>query len=353
MKTLKKIETGIYPTPLHKLDNLSRQINKADIYVKRDDLTGFAFGGNKLRKLDYLVADAKEKGYTTLLTYGGVQTNHGRLTAAVAAKNNMKCVIMCYGQPPEYASGNLILDQILGAEVCFMDPTEVRKLPADQLGKGYIELKERSTKTIIERYESKGDKVYKIPIGGHTIIGAMGYMDAVKEILVQMKDMNLSFDYLISGLGSGGTFAGLWLGAKYYKAPFEIIGISVSHKGEEDIKGLVHFMNVANKELELGLDTIHVEDIKYYNDYVGPGYNIPDEETRSYMTLLAQSEGLFVDPCYTGKSFRGLVDLIEKGIIEKDSQVLYLHTGGTPGIYSKEHLDDMQASYWKEPTVLK
>lgn len=349
----KKVMTGIYPTPLHKLNNLTESIGKAEIFIKRDDMTGFAFGGNKLRKLDYIVADAKDKGCTTLLTYGGVQTNHGRLTAAAASMFNMKSVIMCYGEPPEYASGNLLLDRMLGAEVYFMDTTAVRKLPSDKIYEGYMGLKKRSTDAVIEQYEKNGEKVYIVPIGGHSVVGTIGYIDAVKEMMDQLSSMGEKIDYLVCGLGSGGTFAGLWLGAKYHGADFEVIGATVADKSEKEMHGLVDFMNTCNKELELGLADVKLEDLNYVNDCYGEGYNIPDEQTRKNMYMLAQKEGIMVDPCYTGKTFSALLNLVEKEIIPSTSKVLYLHTGGTPGIYTKEHADAMQEELWNNPTIFR
>lgn len=348
---LPKVKTGIYPTPLHKLENLSKTLGKAKIFIKRDDLTGFAFGGNKLRKLDYIVADAKEKGCNTLLTYGGIQTNHGRLTAAAAAMHGMKSIIMCYGKPPEYASGNLLLDLMLGSEVFFMDTTEVRKLSKENVVDGYINLKKNATDKVINQCKAQGDDVYIVPIGGHSVIGTVGYIEAIKEIMDQLEFQEETIDYVLSGLGSGGTFAGLYLGALYYKAPFKIMATTVSDKSESEMHELVEFMNNCNQELNLGLDEIKLEDLDYFNNYYELGYNVPDENTRENMYLLARQEGIFVDPCYTGKTFSALVDLVDKEIIPKDKSVLYIHTGGTPGIYTKEHVDAMQLELWGNSTV--
>lgn len=345
IKKIKKVNTGFYPTPLEKMNNLTKKIGKANLYIKRDDLTGLGFGGNKSRKLDYIVAEAIEKGYTTLLTYGGPQTNHGRMTAAAASKFGLKSIILCFGQPPEYASGNIILDRILGAEMCFMDTTKVRQLPKDKMEKGYIKLKEDSTKKIIDIYEKKGEKVYIVPIGGHSSIGTLGYINAVKEIMDQLEKANINIDYLVTGYGSTGTFAGLYLGSKYFNAPFKVVGISVSPLQDNSKKNTCDFINKVSKEFEMGIEC-SIEDLWIEGGYTGNGYNIPDEYTRKCMYLLGSTEGIFIDPCYTGKSFRGFIDLVENERFPKGSSALFLHTGGTPGIFTKEHLDEMQNEVW-------
>lgn len=343
---IKKVNTGFLPTPMHEMKNLTTKLNKANLLIKRDDLTGIGFGGNKLRKLDYIVKDALDGGYTTLLTYGGPQTNHGRLTAAAAARFGMKSIIMCYGQAPKNASGNILLDRILGAEICFMDTTEVRKLPKEKMVAGYHKLRDDSTKKIIERYEAQGDKVYIVPIGGHSELGTLGYIEAVKEIMEQLALSNSTADYLVAGLGSGGTFAGLWLGAKYYRAPFQVIGVSVSPLEKNRMAEISQFINQVSETFELGI-SCQEEELWVENDFYGQGYNIPDEKTREYLYLLARTEGIFVDPCYTGKTFRGFVDLVESEKIPADKTAIYLHTGGQPGLYTEEHIEAMQAELWE------
>ena len=229
-----KVKTALLPTPLYKLDNLSAELS-SNVYIKRDDLTGMAFGGNKLRKLDYLVKEAKDAGYTALMTFGGTQTNHGRQTAAVACKYHMKSIIianMNSDAPPETLSGNLLLDEILGCDVIFMDMASINK---NKDGKEPHVIKQETAKLrkavaqkVIELYEAKGEKVYEMPAGGSTTTGVLGYFDCVEEILEQMNAENLQIDYVVCSSGSNATYAGLWLGAKYYHAPFQVIGCTVS-----------------------------------------------------------------------------------------------------------------------------
>ncbi len=345
-----KVLTGHYPTPLDKMVNLSKKINKGELYIKRDDMTGLGFGGNKSRKLDYIVKEAIDHGYTTLLTYGGPQTNHGRMTAAAAAKFGLKSILMCYGNPPKHASGNIILDRMLGTEICFMDTTEVRQVPAEKQFEAYYKLRDDSTDAIIKRYEEQGEKVYVVPIGGHSVIGTIGYIDAVVEIMNQLKDQAVSADYLVTGFGSTGTFAGLWLGAKYYQVPFEVVGISVAPIDAKKIEDTAKFINQVSQELGLGI-TCQSKDLWIEGDYYGEGYNIPDAITRKYMLMLAETEGIFLDPCYTGKSFRGFIDIIEKGKIPSGKTSIYLHTGGTPAIWTEEHLKAMEDELWNKDQI--
>ncbi|MCK5763515.1 MAG: D-cysteine desulfhydrase family protein [Clostridiales bacterium] len=342
---LKSVSTGFLDTPLHLLENLSKNVEKCNIYIKRDDLTGFASGGNKLRKLDYLVGDALDNGCTALLTYGGIQTNHGRLTAAAAARYGLKCGIIMDGPPPEKISGNLVLDKMMGADLFFMDDTDFKN--SANYNEKYSRLKEKTTKEVIDYYEEIGDAVYTIPVGGSSIVGAVGYIDAAKEIGAQLDEMNIDIDYLVTGYGSVGTFAGLYLGSKMINAKYEVIGICVSEKSDDVINDNIKYMNSISEKLELNID-VERKDIWIEKDFVGKGYNIPDKETREYMYKMASEEAIILDPCYTGKVFKGMMELIKSGKIKKGSNVLFMHTGGFPGIYSEEHLKEINKDLWNE-----
>ncbi|MCI8534880.1 MAG: D-cysteine desulfhydrase family protein [Hungatella sp.] len=350
---LKKEHTGIFPTPLHKLENLSKE-TKSNIYIKRDDLSGLGFGGNKLRKLDYLVREAKQQGCTALMTFGGVQTNHGRQTAAVACKYGMKSIIvanMKTAQPPERLSGNLLLDAILDCDVIFMDMASIDShsegKPPHIIKEETAALRKAVAKKVIELYAAKGEKVYEMPAGGSTPLGAMGYFDAVKEILDQLKEMNTNIDYVVCSSGSNGTFAGLWLGAKYYNAPFEVIGSTVSPYSKQNNVKMAELINAASEKFELG---IHAEpqDLKIYGDYWGIGYDKPDDKTFETIYRLARTEGLFVDPTYTGKGFTALLDLVETEKIPAGSNVLFIHTGGLPALFSEHHAEKFTKDLWSE-----
>jgi len=351
MKRLEKVQVSILPTPLHKLENISKDLKDFNVFIKRDDMTGFGIGGNKLRKLDYIVKKAIDDGCNTLLTYGGPQTNHGRLTAAAAAKFGMKSIILCYGKPPKNISGNLLLDRIIGTEVLFMDTEEVRKKaegkPHDEVVELYRNLKMSATRTVVKRYKEQGDKVAIIQIGGHSKEGLMGYFDCVEEIEKQSKEMNVIFDYVVLGNGSGGTLGGLLLGKKYFKSSFEIFASNISPIPEEQITRLLEFCNKTSKEFEIGVE-VSRDDFVYSNDYTGKGYNIPDKETRDVITYVASKEGIFIDPCYTGKSFMGLLGFIKEGRFKKNSNILFIHTGGTPGLWTEEHEAAFNEDLWND-----
>lgn len=347
-----KAAAAILPTPLYKLENLSAQL-KSDVYIKRDDMTGMAFGGNKLRKLDYLVQEAKDAGYTTLLTFGGTQTNHGRQTAAVACKYGMKSVIianMYDDAPPQSLSGNLLLDKILGCDVVFMDMASINRNKENkqphEIKQEIAKLRKAVAKKVIEMYEAKGEKVYEMPAGGSTTTGVLGYFDCVEEILEQMKQKELKIDYVVCSSGSNATYAGLWLGAKYYHAPFKVIGCTVNAYSWQYNVNMANLINATSDRFDLGVHA-EPEDITLLGDYCGTAYDVPDEKTFENIYRLARSEGLFVDPCYTGKGFTGMMDLIETEKIPAGSNVLFIHTGGTPGLYSAQHVEMFNRQLWE------
>lgn len=348
MMKLGKVKTAILPTPLHKLENISKDLKDYNIYIKRDDLTGLGLGGNKLRKLDYLVKKALDEGYTTLLTYGGIQTNHGRLTAAAAAKFGLKSIIMVYGNPPRRISGNLLLDKIIGSEIIYMDTTDIRANMNDKtqevIVKEYQTLKEKCTLSTIKRYELLGEKVFTIPIGGHSKEGLLGYFDCIEEINYQLINQDLSIDYLVVGNGSGGTLGGLLLGSKYYNVPYKIMASNVSEKSEKDMNNLINFCNQTSDYFNMNVE-VSLDDFYYTNKYVGIGYNLPDKHTRETIQYLAQKEGLFIDPCYTGKAFMGLLGMIDEGLFKKGSNILFIHTGGLPGLWTEEHEDGFNEDF--------
>ncbi len=333
VENVKKVKLGHYPTPMEKMDNMTKLLGKGDLYIKRDDTTGPAFGGNKARKLEYLVRDALENGYTALLTVGGTQTNHGRTTVGAAVKYGLKPILVLSGKDTGYLSGNLNLDAMMGADIYFVEnPANTPKVIED----------------VCAKYAEQGDKVYVIPGGGSNPVGAVGYIMSIKEILDQMEKDNIKIDHLICTVGSMGTFGGMILGAKYFNAPFDVIAVPVSPapKGDKE-KQVADFVNKVSAEYEMGI-TITPEDVKiaYGPDdapYSGEAYNKPDPVTREAIITLAKNEGIFLDPTYTGKTFRAFLDLVKEGEIVKEGEnALFLHTGGAMALWTKEHLDDMQ-----------
>lgn len=349
LQDLKSAKVGLVDTPLATLEHLGEHLSKGPIYIKRDDLTGLAFGGNKARKLDYLVQYALDHHYTTLMTFGGVQSNHARMTAAAAAAKGLKSILVLMGPKPQTCSGNLILDRMMDCELVFVDTSAFAgQKDQKEKTKAYLD---RCVKQIVEEKEKAGEKVLNIPIGGQGVIGSAGYIKAVPEIMRQMQEQNISAKYLVCGYGSTGTFAGLVAGALAYKAPFEIIGIPVQPDYHPQAE-CAAFVNQLSEYYDLGFtctpDMIRVEPGLPEDPYYGLGYDIPDEKTQETMRLMASLEGIFVDPCYTGKVLRGMCDLIKRGVIEENAGVIFLHSGGTPAIWSSEHLDFAQTVLWND-----
>ena len=350
IETMKRAQAGYVNTPLEPMNNLYRELN-AKLYIKRDDLTGLALGGNKARKLDYIVQYALDNGYTALMTFGGVQTNHGRLTVAAAIRHGLKPILVLKGAKTEYMSGNVLLDRLMGADIYFVDSTAADALPpAEQAAAKQRHLDDCVAK-IIADYESRGDKVLSIPVGGQTVEGSAGYIQAVPEIMRQMEEQNISAKYLVVGYGSTGTFAGLWAGAKYYNAPFEVIGIPIE-PDYRPVEETVDFINALSEKFEMGFtctaDDLHLEFGPADCPYGGIGYNVPDPVTQDTIALLASREAIFLDPCYTGKVFHGYVDLIQRGVIDGGAGAIFMHTGGAPGLWTQEHLDSMQEKFWSD-----
>lgn len=343
MKKFERVEVGYVNTPLEYLPNITAHFNKAKIYVKRDDMTGLALGGNKTRKLDYIVKYALDNGYTTLLTYGAAQTNHGRLTIAAASKFGLKSILVCDGIKPEKAQGNLILDKMMGARLVFID------------NNGYDEdsfksYKSECVKGIINDYHRNNEKVLEIPIGGSSALGSYGYMQCIKEIVDQLKEKDITINHLVCGYGSMGTFAGLWLGAKYYQADFDIIGIPVFPTPfalEDCVKLINQLANDVGIEITCTIDDLNIVGGLTNNKYAGPAYAKSNKEIREAMYLMAQQEAIITDPCYTGKVVYGMFDMIKNDIIKADENVLFLHTGGSPALFASPHVEDMQDEIWQ------
>ena len=308
MNTFAKVSLGVFPTPVQKLENISRLLN-TQIYVKRDDLSGLGLGGNKVRKLEYLLADAKAQGAEVVFTTGGAQSNHAMLTAAAAGKLGMTPILILKKRGVTARRGNQLLEHLMGAEVRFVDTDDYADIYAemDRLGR------------------ELGRPYYKIPCGGSNALGALGYVDCAKEIASQGR-----FDYLICAEGSGGTMAGLALGAKLYLPGTRVIGMMV----DSDPFELITPTLMREAAALLGLDlTIGPEDFTL-RDQCGPGYAIPSAEGNEAVALMAAQEGLFLDPVYTGKAFAGLLAMAREGAFRPEDRVLFLHSGGAGGLFA-------------------
>lgn len=316
-----------YKTPIEFLPNLTRVMGGPDIYVKRDDLLGLTSGGNKTRKLEFLMADALAQGADTILTCGAVQSNHCRLTLAAAVKEGLKCQLVLEERVPgsyhEDASGNNYLFRILGVE-------------AIRVVKGGSDMMEELNQ-LADELRAQGRNPYVIPGGGSNPTGGLGYVACAEEILGQMFDMGINFDHIVTPSGSAGTHAGLIAGLIGNNANIPLTGISVNRSKalqEEAVYRLA--AGICEK---LGSRTaVKPEDVVVFDDYVGPGYSLPTQGMVEAVQLLARTEAILVDPVYTGKTMAGMLDLIKRGYFDGCRNILFVHTGGSPALYAYEQV---------------
>ncbi len=312
------------PTPIEALPSLSKALGgKVNLYVKRDDLLPGAGGGNKTRKLEFCIADAMEKGANTIITCGAVQSNHCRLTAAWSAKESLDCHLILEervaGSYNEEASGNNFLFELLGVK-----SIEVTKGGSDMEAK--MEDKAAALK-------AEGKNPYIIPGGASNEIGALGYAVCAEETMTQLNELRLDIDHIIVPSGSAGTHAGMVVGMNGVNGLIPISGVNVS-RPRNDQEALV-FKLAQGLEKKLGLkNCVNREDIVCFDQYVGPGYSLPTESMVEAVTLFSKNEAILLDPVYSGKAAAGLIDLVRKGHFEDGSNVLFLHTGGSPVLYA-------------------
>ena len=304
-----RIRLGILPTPIHKLENISSLLGR-NIYIKRDDMTGLGLGGNKIRKLEFLLADAKEKGAEVVFTTGGAQSNHAMLTAAAAGKLGMKAVLVLKKRGVTDCVGNQLLEHLMGTEVRFVDTDAYADIYAemDRLG------------------NEMGRPYYKIPCGGSNALGALGYVACAREIAEQ----GLHFDHIICAEGSGGTMAGLALGAKLFLPGTTVHGMMVDTDPFDEITPAL--MRETAELLEISPE-ITPQDYPL-RDMCGPGYAIASEAGNAAVSLVAEREGIFLDPVYTGKAFAGLLELAREGAFAETDNILFLHSGGAGGLFA-------------------
>lgn len=308
------------PTPLVRALNLERALGKRApaIWIKRDDLTGLAFGGNKARKLEYLTGDALSKGATVLISEGAAQSNHARQTAAAAALAGKKCVLVLDTRRGSELTGNLMLDRLLGAEVRLVGNSEERGAEMTRVS---------------EALEAAGETPYLIPTGGSVPIGALGYVRCVVELIDQLEDIDPKPRRLYFPTGSHGTHAGLAAGALLLHAPFEVRGVAVEGTREELAPEAASLTN-ATLTL-LGSDRrVADRDMSIDDDHVGAGYAIPTEDGMEAIGLLARSEAIILDPVYTGKAMAGLIADVRSGELGPEDAVVFVHTGGGPSVFA-------------------
>ena len=310
------------PTPLEKLEHLTRHLGGPEIWIKRDDLTGLTGGGNKTRKLEFLVAEALAQGADTLITVGAVQSNHCRLTLAAAVREGLRCRLVLEqrvaGSYDPNASGNNFLFDLLGVE-------------AVTVVEGGADLN-AAMQAIADELAAEGRRGYVIPGGGSNPLGALGYVACAEEILAQSFDQGVAFDHMVCASGSAGTHAGLLVGLLGNNAQLPLTGINVRRPRDEQ-EGNVQALAQKTADL-LGLPAVPRDAIKALGDWVGPGYSIPTEEMVEAVRLLARLEGVLLDPVYTGKAMAGLLGLVARGEFGRGDRVVFLHTGGSPALYA-------------------
>jgi L-cysteate sulfo-lyase len=318
------------PTPLEPMERLSRHLGGAKLWIKRDDCTGLSSGGNKTRKLEFLMGDARAKGADTIITQGATQSNHARQTAAAAAKLGFECHLLLEDRTgnnsPDYTlNGNVLLDRLHGASIS--------KRPAGADMNAEME-------ALAAGLRAKGRKPYIVPGGGSNPVGALGYANAALELVAQANEIGLRIDHVVHATGSAGTQAGFVTGLVAINSGIPTLGISVRAPKEKQ-ENSVFDLACATCEHMGVLGIVRREHIVANSDYVGPGYGLPTQGMREAVKLVAQMEGILLDPVYTGKGMDGLIDLVRKGFFAKDSNVVFLHTGGSAGLFGYPDVFDL------------
>ena len=321
---LPRISFAHLPTPVEPLPRLSQQLGGPALWVKRDDQTGLAFGGNKTRKLEFLVAEALARGADVLITGGAAQSNHCRQTAAAAARFGLACTLVLAGEPPAQPSANLLLDQLLGAEIVWTSPQE----------------RDATMRRVEQALREAGRTPYLIPYGGSNETGALGYVFAMEELLRQ----DVQPDWIVVASSSGGTQAGLTVGARLFGFRGRILGVSIDKPEIELSRDVV--ADLANRTARrLGEDmTFAANDILVNDGYLGGGYGVMGELEREAIQRFARTEGLLLDPVYTGRAAGGLLDLIRQGFFKPDEVVLFWHTGGAPALFASAYAPNLLRS---------
>jgi len=322
LEKFERIKLGHFPTPIEHLKNITKYLGGPNIFIKRDDCTGLATGGNKTRKLEFLIPDAIKNKAELIVTVGAVQSNHARQTAAACALMGLKCLIIFEHRvkdPPEIYmnSGNVFLNKLYGADIKICPKNE-----------NFLEYYEK----VIEDLKSKGTNVYFIPGGGSNSIGALGYVECLNEIIKENNKYN--FSHIVHATGSAGTQAGLLAGRKYFNCNIPVIGICIRYDKATQINRVY---TEAKKTCErLQCDILDKSEVVVYDEYIGPGYGEPSDSMIEATKLLAKKEAILLDPVYSGKGFAGLIGLIKNKKFTKNDNVLFIHTGGAVSLSAYE-----------------
>ncbi len=315
------------PTPIEPLENLSKLLGGPQIYIKRDDCTGLATGGNKTRKLEFLIGEALQKNADTVITQGATQSNHVRQTAAICARIRLRCEIILEhrtgSEDPEYLeNGNVLLDRLFGASI--------KTVPA---GTDMDAALEESA----EEIQKNGGIPYIIPGGGSNPTGALGYVNCAMELLGQLNDRGLKADHLVTATGSAGTQAGLVSGMEGTRSGIPVLGICVGVEKKAQEGKVFDLVQRTTEFLEIS-GSVNRDAVVANGDYVGPGYGKPTEGMIEAVKLLAREEGILLDPVYSGKGMAGLIDLVRKGHFSKGENIVFLHTGGSAALFAYRNI---------------
>jgi len=321
LSTIPRVRLANLPTPLQEASNLSKALGGPKILIKRDDLTGLALGGNKTRKLEFLMADALKAGADVIVTGAGFQSNWCTQAAAAARRLGMRCVLIksgpTDGYDPEEYDGNHLLHFLMGAEIKVATSRNTKKVYDETM----------------EELREKGHCPYLLTAAGSTPPGVMGYMNAVLELLSQAVEKGIKIDYIVHATGSGGTMAGLVLGAKALNTGIKVIGSAVSPGKDRMVKNVTRLVNESAEYLGIKL-IVGEDEITVYDEYAGPGYGVLNDEKAEAVKLAAETEGLFLDPVYTGTSMANLIGLTRDGFFKSDDTVVFVHTGGSSALFA-------------------
>ena len=331
LKKFPKINLINLPTPLEFAGNLTRKLNGPQLFFKRDDETGLAFGGNKSRKLEYILPEAVDRQSDVLITFGSIGSNHTRLTAAAARKLGMDSVLVMCGNKPNEIQGNLRIEQVLGAEIRLIDEDPSDFFKRNTASPGLVET---ILHDIVEEKLKEGRKPFIVPPAGFCPLGAISYANAAMEMVMQMAALGRRIDAVVVAAGSGGTYAGLSLGVKALSPHTQVIGGEIS--GIRSLPALTErVVDIADQAASaLGIDTrLEAANVELY-DCSGEGYPIPSSEGYKAMTLTAESEGILLDASYTAKTMACFIDLIAKKRFKSNETIVFVHTGGAPALFS-------------------
>jgi D-cysteine desulfhydrase family pyridoxal phosphate-dependent enzyme len=307
-----------FPTPVQRMPRLSKVLGGPRLFAKRDDMTDLAFGGNKARKLEFLFADAKNRGADVVISVGAVQSNCACMVASAARRLGMKPVLVLVGKEPDVPDGNLLLDKLLSAEIHFIEDSGPQV--------------EDFMDSLADEFRENGHTPYVIPAGASIPSTVPGYALAMEELVNQSNQIGEKLDYVVCACGTGGTQAGLIFGAKLLDAKAKIVGASVFASKTDAIQTIVQLVNGAAELFDVDLSLVPKE-VAVFDDYIKDGYGVLNREVTETIKLVAETEGIFLDPVYTGKAMVALIDLVKKGYFTEDDNVVFFHTGGLPAIF--------------------